>query len=75
MTEAGSTRASSAARSREGEDSSQGAHVRTSAHADLDDEFAPPNSKEEALAFDSEHLLRTENIPFDVGAHHHVVSC
>lgn len=29
-------------------------------------EFAPPNSKQEALGFDSEHLLRTENIPFDV---------
>mmetsp|Transcript_20420 Transcript_20420/g.61012 ORF Transcript_20420/g.61012 Transcript_20420/m.61012 type:complete len:625 (+) Transcript_20420:36-1910(+) len=29
-------------------------------------EFDPPNSKEDALAFDSEHLLRTENIPFDI---------
>ena len=29
-------------------------------------EFAAPNSVNDALGFDSEHLLRSENIPFDI---------
>ena len=64
--------ASSAAHSRDGRNTGLEKRESTSAHADVDDEFAPPNTKEEALAFDSEHLLRTENIPFDVSV---VLSC
>ena len=48
-------------------DEASGASPRQHLHSGhTDDEFTPPNSKEKALEFDSEHLLRTENIPFDV---------